>query len=151
MTAVAEKAGLSSGLLHHHFKNKNEMLDELFNHLVDSFKNRLSEFALRNPGKPLESYIDAALKLDQSSDIVAARCWVGLLAEALRNPTLYSRVKRHLDVEVRAVLNISNGTIDEHQSSSLIAFVFGALLFGAFAPKKAVGFAVPAAKRLVRN
>jgi TetR/AcrR family transcriptional repressor of bet genes len=150
MTAVAEDAGLSPGLLHHHFKDKNEMLDELLTALIGSFKKRFSEFSAAKPAEhKLECYINAALKLDQNSDLISAKCWVGLLAEALRNPVLFNRVKRHLENEVKIVSEISGNNLDEQQSSALIAFVFGALVFGAFAPRKAAGFAAPAARRLI--
>lgn len=149
MTAVAEQAGLSPGLLHHHFKNKNEMLDELLTVLISGFKMRISEFSsVHNRG--LDSYIDAALALDNKSDLISARCWVGLLSEAIRNPDLFNRVKRYLDSEVQFIGALSKGRLNDKDSSALLAFMFGSLMFGAFAPKKAAGFAAPAAKRLVR-
>lgn len=152
MTAVAENAGLSPGLLHHHFKDKNEMLDELLTVLIGGFKKRFSEFCKDKPAEhKLEYYIDAALKLDQNSDLISAKCWVGLLAEALRNPVLFSRVKRHLENEVKIVSEISGNKLSEQKSSAIISFIFGALVFGAFAPRKAAGFAAPAAKRLAKT
>lgn len=150
MTAVAEEAGLSPGLLHHHFKNKNEMLDELLNVLINGFKMRIREFS-KGQEHDLDAYIDAALGLDHKSDLISARCWVGLLSEAIRNPDLFNRVKRYLDSEIQYIGTLSRGRLNEKDSSALLAFIFGSLVFGSFAPKKAAGFAAPAAKRLIRN
>lgn len=149
MTAVAEEAGLSPGLLHHHFKSKNEMLDELLTVLIKSFRIRTGEFS-KGQGLGLDSYIDAAIGLDHKSDLISARCWVGLLSEAIRNPDLFDRVKRYLDAEVQYIGRLSQDRLNNKDSSALLAFIFGSLVFGAFAPKKAAGFAAPAAKRLVK-
>jgi len=150
MTAVAEKAGLSPGLLHHHFKSKNEMLDELLTVLIGSFKMRIKEFS-QGKESDLETYIDAALSLDHKSDLISARCWVGLLSEAIRNPDHFNRVKSYLDAEVQLIGTLSKGNLDEKESSALLAFIFGSLVFGSFAPRKAAGFATPAAKRLIQR
>jgi TetR/AcrR family transcriptional repressor of bet genes len=77
--AVAEEANVSPGLLHHHFKNKREMLFQLLNTLLMDFRTNLHE---RNDGKSpnLENYIDIALKLNGKANMI-----------------LYSQTRRHED------------------------------------------------------
>ena len=53
--SVAEKAGLTPGLLHHHFKNKADMLNELLNYLIEDFSKRTSE-RTKDGGESLENY-----------------------------------------------------------------------------------------------
>ena len=84
MIAVAEEAGVAPGLLHHYFKNKREMLFELLNTLVMDFRSNLHERSSEY-GIDLNTYIDTALKLDERSDTAAAKCWVGILAEGLKD------------------------------------------------------------------
>lgn len=92
----------------------------------------------------------AAVALDDGADTVAARCWVGVFAEALRDPGMFARVRRLVDAELEAILRRSRGTLSPHGASAVLSFIFGALLLGAFAPRKTAGFAAPAARTLVR-
>lgn len=138
--AVAEEANLSPGLLHHHFKDKREMLVELLNTLIVDFRTNV---AVRNSGKSpsLEAYINAALKLDDRSNAVAAKCWVSILAEGLRDRGLMDKIKHYLDTEIQSIQRLSLGELNVEKSSALLSFILGALVFGAFAPRKASGFA----------
>ncbi len=144
--AVAAEAGLSPGLLHHHFRNKQEMLEELFGHLVELFRARLDQQENQDVG----AYINAALKLDRGSDLGSARCWVGIFAEALREPALFEKLKRYLEREIGTLSSLSKKRLSEHESSALLAYILGALVFGAFAPRKTAGFAAPGAEIFAR-
>jgi len=148
INAVAFEAGVAPGLLHHNFRDKKEMLNELFSTLIKKFRTNLEE-RRADAGSDLHAYIDAALKLDARADTITARCWVGVFAEALREPALLARVKRHLDREVKHLQQISGDSLANHECSAIIAFILGALVFGAFAPKRTSGFASPAGRRLV--
>lgn len=148
ITAVADAAGLSPGLLHHHFKNKEEMLSELFSSLLSTFKLRL-QTQPHEASDMLFHYVDCALKLDQHADVVMAKCWVGVLSEALREPSLFAKLRSHLQNEVDEITKISHGKIDTGQSSALLAYILGSLVFGAFAPRKTAGFAATNGKLIV--
>jgi TetR/AcrR family transcriptional repressor of bet genes len=147
MTAVADEAGVSPGLLHHHFSNKQEMLEELLKTLIQKFQKRVADHAESG----VEGYLNAALKLDHSADLVAARCWVGIFSEALRDPVLFARVKRYLENEISKLEELSKGHLNTDQTSAILAYTLGALVFGAFAPKKTAGFASPMAKNLLKS
>ena len=82
--------------------------------------------------------------------MVAARAWVGLFAEALSDSLLFEKMRRLLDTEVASLERRSEGAFAAKDASALLAFILGSLVFGAFAPKKAAGFAAPAARKLVR-
>jgi TetR/AcrR family transcriptional regulator, transcriptional repressor of bet genes len=146
IAAVAAEAELSAGLLHHHFRDKDEMLSALLDELVRNFRARV---AGDGDGDDLGRYIDGALRLDAGSDLVAARCWVGIFAEAVRTPALAARVRRLLDTEIAAIRRRSGSGLDDHGAAAVLAFVVGALVMGAFAPRKTAGFAAPSLHRLV--
>lgn len=147
MAAVANAAGVAPGLIHHNFSNKNELLLELIETLEKGFNDRIQAQRSRN-ANALESYLEAALKLDENSDIRSAKCWVGIFAEAIRNPSVFHKVRAFIDAQAKMVASHSTNTLREKDCYSLIAFVIGALVLGTFAPKNTAGFAIDGATKL---
>lgn len=147
ISAIAAEAGISAGLVHHHFTDKAELLSALLSDLIARFRVRVDE---RNDGgDSLLAYCDAAVRLDDRADTVAARCWVGLFAEAVRSPTLFMRVRRFVDRELVAIQRHSGGRLSAQEAGAVLAFVVGSLVVGAFAPRKTAGFAAPGLRRLL--
>ena len=146
IAAVADEAGVAPGLVHHYFADKSELLDELVAMLTERFAARVRE---SKADDPLAAYVDAALRLDGGADTIAARCWVGVLAEAVRDPALFARVRKLVDSELEVIQRRSRGTLSERDAGAVLAFIVGALVLGAFAPRKTAGFAAPALHALV--
>lgn len=146
VAAVAAEAGVAPGLVHHHFDNKAELLSALLQDLVAGFRRRLDYYV---GDDSLLAYADGALKLDERADIIAARCWVGVFAEAIRDPALFKQVRRVIDAEIAAIERRSGYQLSAHDASAVLAYVVGALVLGAFAPQKSAGFAAPGLKRLI--
>jgi TetR/AcrR family transcriptional repressor of bet genes len=147
IAAVATEAGLAPGIMHHHFKNKQEMLEALLRDLVSGFRARVQTYEERED--PLLAYTDGALKLDERADVTAARCWVGLFAEAVRSPSLFRQVRRLIDAEIGTIRHRSGGRLSDHDAGAVLAFIIGALVVGAIAPNKTAGFAAPGLRKLV--
>jgi TetR/AcrR family transcriptional repressor of bet genes len=147
IAAVADKAGVSPGLIHHHFRDKDDLLHELLGLLQTRLAQRIKAESPNHAA--LDRFIDAALRLDARSDLVTARCWVGVFAEAIRNPGLHRRLKRLMDAQMEAIVKMGGGRLSPHDAAAILAFVIGALVFGALAPKRSAGFAAPALKRWV--
>lgn len=147
MVAVAARAGMAPGLLHHYFASKAELLSSLLEDLVSRFRARVRgrEATL----DPLLAYTEGAVGLDRTADLVAARCWVGLFAEAVREPVLFAQVRRLVDTEIEAIRRRSDERLSERDAGAVLALVIGALVLGAFAPRKTSGFASPALRRLI--
>lgn len=148
MGAVAAEAGVAAGLLHHHFENKQEMLEALLHDLLHRFRARVNAYDER--ADPLIAYVDGALKLDGQADVIAAKCWVGVFAEAVRNPHLFGKVRSLIDAEIGAIRLRARGRLSDRDAGAVLAFIVGALVVGAFAPKKTAGFAAPSLRRFVR-
>jgi TetR/AcrR family transcriptional repressor of bet genes len=146
--AVAAEAGVAPGLVHHYFVDKQELYAVAMDTLVDEFRRRAAE---RGGSDALSAYADAALALDSNADLVAARAWVGLFAEALSDPALFQKLRRVLDAEVAAIQRRSGDAFSTDVASSVLSFVVGALVFGAFAPRRAAGFAAPALRRMLKS
>lgn len=147
ISSVAAEAGVAPGLVHHHFASKGELLSCLLTDLVARFRSRLQGY--ERGGDSLLAYVDAALGLDDRADLSAARCWVGVFAEAIRNPTLFAQVRRLIDAEIVAIQRRSGDRFSSQEAGAVLAFVVGSLVVGAFAPRKTAGFAAPGLKRLV--
>lgn len=148
IAAVASEAEVAPGLVHHYFKSKEELLAVLIEKQVHRFRERVRS---QEPGMDrLAAYVEGAVGLNQAADLVAARCWVGIFAEAMRNPTLFAQVRRLVDLEVDAIQYRSGGKLSEKDSGAVLAFVIGALMMGAFSPRKTAGFAASALHRSIR-
>jgi TetR/AcrR family transcriptional regulator, transcriptional repressor of bet genes len=147
IAAIALEAGVAPGLVHHHFEDKAELLRALVHDLVSRFRQRVHHY--ESTEEALLAYVDGALKLDERADRVAAKCWVGVFAEAVRNPALFRQMRNLLDTEISSIELRSRGRLSNEQAGSVLAFIIGALVLGAFAPKKAAGFAAPGLRKLV--
>lgn len=149
VSAVAEAADVRPGLVHHYFRDKQEMLEALLSRLLSGFRQRVAHYEREED--PLMAYADGALALDDRSDVVAARCWVGLFAEAIRNPTLFKRVRRMIDLELETIRARSGHRLSNQEAGAVLAFIIGSLVVGAFAPKKTAGFAAPGLRSLLKT
>ncbi len=147
IASVAAEAGVAPGLVHHHFENKAELMSELLRDLVARFRRRVRGYEGREDA--LLAYVDGALGLDDRADLLAARCWVGVFAEAVRNPELFADVRQLIDTEIGTIQHRSQGRFSSHDAGSVLAFVIGALVLGAFAPRKTAGFAAPGLRKLI--
>jgi TetR/AcrR family transcriptional repressor of bet genes len=84
--AIAKAAGLTPGLIHYHFKTKQEILVELIKNLNGKAQSRFTaqlETASTATEK-LNAYIDAALALGDGADEAAVSAWVTISSEAIR-------------------------------------------------------------------
>ena len=134
-------------LIHYHFEDKEDLLGSLLSDLVNRFRAGVRD---RDESDPLLAYVDGALRLDERADITAARCWVGLFAEAIRNPTLFKRMRSLIDAEIATIQVRSRDPLDAQQAGAVLAFIIGALVLGAFAPQKTAGFAASSLRELVQ-
>lgn len=148
VVAVAEEAGIAPGLVHHHFDDKADLLKSLLDDLIARFRRRTTSKEAGTDA--LSAYLAAALELDDSADANAARCWVGVLAEAVRQPALGEQVRLLVDTEIEGIRRRAGGRLSPQESGAVLAFVMGALVMGAFAPTRTAGFAAPAARLLAR-
>jgi TetR/AcrR family transcriptional regulator, transcriptional repressor of bet genes len=145
--AVAAEAGVAPGLVHHHFESKADLMRGLLRDLVARFRARVQSF--ETTGDPLTAYVNGALRLDARADVATARCWVGVFAEAMRDPSLFAQLRRQLDSELVTIRERSGGRLSESDAGAVLAFIIGALVLGAFAPRKTSGFAAPGLEKMV--
>ncbi len=81
---IARAAGLSPGLVHHHFDSKQAILLALAERLEATVDARMPD--ARTPRRRLYGFVDAHLALGPDADPRAVACWVALGAEAVFQP-----------------------------------------------------------------
>jgi TetR/AcrR family transcriptional repressor of bet genes len=133
--AIAAEAGLPPGLLHYHFKSKQDMLVSLVTTLADVGQQRFAQLAadVTDPMLRLRAYIDARLALGPGAapEIVAA--WVMIATEAVRQPEVRAAFQRavvaELDLVTSLVADCQHGqqkTPARHVAAGLLALIEGA-------------------------
>jgi AcrR family transcriptional regulator len=148
IAAAAAEAGMAASLVHHYFESKQDLYETVLEELRAAFRRRLEGHSSPDP---LDAYVTAALALNERSDVSAARAWVGVFAEALGDPVLFAKVRRAMDAEVEHVERRARGTLSSAEAAAVVAFVVGALVLGAFAPRKTAGFAAPSLRRMLKG
>jgi TetR/AcrR family transcriptional regulator, transcriptional repressor of bet genes len=86
---VAKAAGLTTGLVHYHFKSKQEILLALIDRLGQAVEDRAGPRVAKaaTPRAKLDALLDVHLARGQG-DPEALACWVAIGAEAIRQPAV---------------------------------------------------------------
>jgi TetR/AcrR family transcriptional repressor of bet genes len=128
--SIAARAGLAPGLIHYHFKSKQEILLALIDELITQAEagfNAAMESSESAAGK-LAEYVTSRVGLGPKSDKTQVKAWVNILAEAMGQTGVRSRVAKWLSADhSRLVLLFEEagyGQGNEH-ASLLIAMILG--------------------------
>lgn len=140
--AIAKQAGLAPGLIHYHFKTKQDILLESVIQLSNVLKERyqsLSETAETAEDK-LKAFINARLSKGEGTNHQAVVAWVMIGSEAVRQPEVKAA---YLDAlrEQKALLEVllqdyfcrvlKKDKLKKNELNSKVAFVM-AFMEGAF-------------------
>lgn len=157
--AIGKAAGLSPGLVHYHFKTKQDVLVELIETLATQLeaRYRARASAAHDAQARLHAFIDAHVALDQDKNPRAVAAWNIIGAEAIRQPevrTLYRRTLARSLSEmrtlVRACLRADQRSTREagRIAAALVSAIEGAFRIAAAAPKGLPrGYAAPMLRR----
>jgi hypothetical protein len=63
---------------------------------------------------------------------------------------LFAQIRRLVDAEIEVIRRRSGHRLSPADAGAVLAFIVGALVLGAFAPRKTAGFAAPALQKLIR-
>ncbi|HEY3451320.1 MAG TPA: TetR/AcrR family transcriptional regulator [Myxococcales bacterium] len=101
---IAKAAHLTAGLVHYHFKSKEEILLAALDFISAAHLARLDQAIAQAGGQAVEevgAFIDVHLGLGTYADPEALACWNLLSGEALRNRKVRERFERALAQIVR--------------------------------------------------
>ncbi|MGZ3185022.1 MAG: TetR family transcriptional regulator [Telluria sp.] len=134
---IAQQAGLAPGLVHYHFKNKEEILLHLVGSLAQLAQARYAKCAAGavTAQDKLKAYIDARLAKGAGASPDAVAAWVVIGAEAVRQPAVRALYQHAVTAELRLVQDLLKGCLAERGkrvrrvaalAASLVAFMEGA-------------------------
>lgn len=157
---IAAEAHISSGLIHYHFKSKQDILVYLIHHLMDVAEKRLCKAPVTNSAiEQLNQLIDVFLLRGKGESAKAVAAWVVIASEAIQHKEVrvaYSMIiKRRLDelelIVAAALKEAGRETENPAEiASGILAIAEGAFQLSCSAPGILTkGFAAKMAKRLI--
>jgi TetR/AcrR family transcriptional repressor of bet genes len=148
--AIATQAGLAPGLIHYHFKNKQEILVSLIGALAQAAHTRYVA-VLGDQVAPLErlrAYLHARLGLGAGAapDIVSA--WVMIGAEAVRQPEVRTVYRQMVADELALLTTLLADCLRERgrdaRGAAHLAAGLAAMIEGAYQLSSAAAEVLPA-------
>ncbi|MEO8152628.1 MAG: TetR family transcriptional regulator [Rhizobacter sp.] len=148
--AIAREAGLTPGLIHYHFKSKQEILVSLVKAIMEFARARFERSAseTQRPAERLRAYIEARLGLGAGAapDMVAA--WVMIGAEAVRQPEVRALYEQAVAAELAELTRLLSDCLTDRRRATagapLLAAGLVALMEGAFQLSSAAAAVMPA-------
>jgi len=141
IAAIAEEAGLTAGLVHYHFRNKQAILLALVERIAGVAQARFEALSASatSPRARLDAFIDAHLARGEGADPDAVACWVALGTEALAQPEIgaaYGRViAGQLEALTQLVRDAGAAPGDAPRvAAGLLAAIEGAFRLAAIVP-----------------
>jgi TetR/AcrR family transcriptional repressor of bet genes len=148
--AIAREAGMTPGLIHYHFKSKQEILVSLVAAIVEYARTRFEgqSAATAQPMERLQAYVQSRLGLGAGAapDMVAA--WVMVGAEAVRQPEVRELYEQAVAQELALLTELLSACLAEKrratESATTLAAGLLALMEGSFQLSSAAANVMPA-------
>ncbi len=137
--AIAKTAGLAPGLVHYHFRNKEEILEAAVTILVASHDSQLAATleAESEPSAYLDQFVSLHLELREGNPDPKLALWQAVLAEAARRPRVAAILtdgERKWRDRLAARFSRLGHPAAESAAAGLLAIVRGYLALAASSP-----------------
>lgn len=105
---IAKEAGLRPGLIHYHFKTKQDILVELIKQIHELGTLRYEELAkdAKTPLEKLKAFIDARLAKGKGEIPEAVAAWVVIGTEAIRQPEVRAEYESSLSIQKETLTSL---------------------------------------------
>ncbi|GHG62385.1 TetR family transcriptional regulator [Comamonas sp. JC664] len=144
---IAKAAGLSPGLVHYHFSDKQEILLTLVEQLAAQARQRVEAKLARVKGADARAHVDAFLEafLATGDDAApgAVASWVVISAEALRQPEVRAIYEQVVRADLERLTSLVAAVTGKRKAPALAAGLFAAVQ-GYFVLSASVPGLVPA-------
>lgn len=132
--AVAARAGLAPGLIHYHFKNKQEILLELVKSLKHALEERYETLkkGSNDPFHHLSALVRATLMTGEGSNSNMVAAWVAIGNEALKQEEVGESYRKLTDFIYEEFLHHLNQIIQSQETARSLAAMTLATIEGAF-------------------
>jgi TetR/AcrR family transcriptional repressor of bet genes len=160
---IAQKAGLTPGLIHYHFKTKAEILLELVRMLAELPRQRYLHFSANanTPDEKLLAYINARLAKGEGANPTAVAAWVVIGAEAVRQHEVREIYQQAINTEFELLKELLSDCLTAKRkkttdvaniAAGLLALMEGAFQLACAAPHTLPsGYAVSMAMQYVKQ
>jgi TetR/AcrR family transcriptional repressor of bet genes len=128
---IAKAAGLSSGLVHYHFQDKQEILLTLAEQLSERVRERVASRLARVKGDDararVDAFLDAFLATGADADPAAVASWVTISAEAIRQPEVRAIYEKVVRVDLEQLEELVGAVAGKRKARALAAGLFAAI------------------------
>ncbi len=130
--SVAERAGLAPGLVHYHFKDKEEILLALVEQMTSDAEARFATLSIdaKTPFEYLRAFVESRVGFGSERDDESVRLWVNLIADAAGSANVRQRLAAWLAIEQKRLTSWMREAGSD-AASAHAAFLHAAM-FGAF-------------------
>ena len=136
--AIAKEAGLASGLIHYHFKTKQEILLSAVDWIVSSAENRLKSMQEEcdDPWDKLEAFINARLATGATEMPEIVSAWVVIAGESIRQPEVkeiyQGLIKEQLEMLEQLIRDVWGSKLRSNEEVVQLSAITVAAMEGAF-------------------
>jgi TetR/AcrR family transcriptional repressor of bet genes len=147
--AIAKEAGLSSGLLHYHFKSKQEILLALVQWITNSATERLNKLneGLTDPWEKITAFVNARLAKGQGALPEEVSAWVVIAGESVRQPEVKALFVELIDEQMKIlkylIADIWDGKSTRSKEVTNLSAIILAAMEGAFQLSATAGEVMP--------
>ncbi|MCK8497439.1 TetR/AcrR family transcriptional regulator [Myxococcus fulvus] len=128
---IAKAAGLSPGLVHYHFSDKQEILLVLVDQLAARGRARvaakLAKLAPEDSRGRVDAFVDAFLSLGPDADASAVAGWVTISAEAIRQPEVRAAYEQVVRADLEQLESLVAASVGKRKARALAAGLFAAM------------------------
>jgi TetR/AcrR family transcriptional regulator, transcriptional repressor of bet genes len=135
IAAIADKANLAPGLIHYHFKNKQEILLELIEQSSQLTMQRYQQNLVKaqSAKERLKAYIDARLAKSETDTSAFVAAWVVIGTEAIRQEEVRQAYEEALKKQQKIIEGLLEELTDKDKKSiRKMAGIIMAAIEGAF-------------------
>jgi TetR/AcrR family transcriptional repressor of bet genes len=128
---IAKAAGLSPGLVHYHFSDKQEILLTLVEQLAATARQRVAARLARvkdaDARAKVDAFLDAFLATGGDADPAAVASWVTISAEAIRQPEVRAAYEKVVRADLEQLESLVAAVAGRRKARALAAGLFAAV------------------------
>ncbi|MCP3162383.1 TetR/AcrR family transcriptional regulator [Myxococcus qinghaiensis] len=128
---IAKAAGLSPGLVHYHFSDKQEILLVLVEQLAARARERVAKrferLAAEDARGRIDAFLDAFLATGADADTSAVAGWVTISAEAIRQPEVRAAYEKVVRTDLEQLEALVATLVGKRKARALAAGLFAAV------------------------
>ncbi|XXF80068.1 TetR/AcrR family transcriptional regulator [Myxococcaceae bacterium GXIMD 01537] len=127
---IARAAGLSPGLVHYHFEDKQEILLTLVEQLSSRGRARVqARLGRAGPSAraQVDAFIDAFLATGADADPAAVAGWVTISAEAIRQPEVRAAHEKVVRADLEMLEGLVAAAVGKRRARAVAAGLFAAI------------------------